>query len=143
MLAVIDLLLQFKEVRRGWLGITTQDVSRDLAATYGLTKPHGALIADILPGGPASRSDLRRGDIVLDYDGHPIELAAELSPRIGLTLPGHRAGLTVFRRDQGRQTLTVTVGELKDDAARRLPARDQRAHAVREEVEDPRAEKGR
>jgi serine protease Do len=110
-------------VRRGWLGITTQDVSRDLAVAYGLPKPRGALIADILPGGPASRSDLRRGDIVLDYDGQPIDLAAELSPRIGLTLPGHRANLTVFRRDQGQQLLTVTVGELKEDAARRIPAR--------------------
>jgi serine protease Do len=110
-------------VRRGWLGINTQDVSRDLAAAYGLPKPRGALIADILPGGPASRSDLRRGDIVLDYDGQPIDLASELSPRIGLTLPGHRANLTVFRRDQGQQLLTVTVGELKDDGARRVPAR--------------------
>jgi serine protease Do len=56
-------------VRRGWLGVSLQEVSRALASAYGLNQPRGALIADILPGSPAAKSDLRTGDIVLEYEG--------------------------------------------------------------------------
>jgi serine protease Do len=102
-------------VRRGWLGINPQEVSRELAAAYGLGKPRGALIADTLPGGPASRSELKPGDIVLEYQGKAVEQANELAPRVGLTAPGTHAQLTVFRRDRGPQSITVTVGELKEE----------------------------
>jgi serine protease Do len=105
-----DQLKQEGFVRRGWLGLSLQEVSRDLAGAYGLPRPRGALVSDILAGGPAAKSDLRQGDIVLEYEGQPIELSSELAPRVGLTPPGTRApdgvsprpGSTVDHRDGGR-----------------------------------------
>jgi len=111
-------------VRRGWLGVSLQEVSRGLAAAYGLDRPRGALIADLLPSGPAMRSELRRGDIVLEYEGRPINVSSELPPLVGLTAPERRVRLKIFRRDQGVMNLLVTMGELRDDVATKvsLPA---------------------
>lgn len=110
-------------VRRGWLGVSLQEVSRALAGAYGLNKPRGALVADILPGSPAAKSELRAGDIVIEYEGRAIDRSTDLPPQVGLTMPGTRAHLGVFRRDGGPRKMIVTVGELKDEGAVRTPAR--------------------
>jgi serine protease Do len=112
---VVDQLKADGRVHRGWLGVRLQEVTRDLALAYGMPKPAGALIADILPGGPAARSDLRVGDVVVDFEDKPVERSSDLAPLVGLTAPGARARVTVFRREQGRQTLLVSVAELKED----------------------------
>src|SRR5690606_15500009 len=111
-------------VRRGWLGVSLQEVSRGLAAAYGLDRPRGALIADILPAGPARRSELRPGDIVLEYDGRAINVSSELPPLVGLTPPEKRVRLKVFRREHGVLNTVVTVGELHEQATTKasLPA---------------------
>lgn len=112
-------------VRRGWLGVSLQEVSRALASAYGLNQPRGALIADILPGSPAAKSDLRTGDIVLEYEGRAIDRSTDLPPQVGLTVPGTHAHLGVFRRDGGPRKLIVTVGELKEEVASKpAPKRD-------------------
>jgi serine protease Do len=112
-------------VRRGWLGVSLQEVSRALASAYGLNQPRGALIADILPHSPAAKSDLRTGDIVLMYEGRAIERSTDLPPQVGLTMPGTYARLGVFRRDGGARNVVVTVGELKEEiAAKPAPRRD-------------------
>ena len=112
-------------VRRGWIGVSLQEVSRALASAYGLNQPRGALIADILPGSPAAKSDLRTGDIVLEYEGRAIDRSTDLPPQVGLTMPGTRAHLGVFRRDGGPRKLIVTVGELKEEvAAKPTPKRN-------------------
>ena len=112
-------------VRRGWLGVSLQEVSRALASAYGLNQPRGALIADILPGSPAAKSDLRTGDIVLEYEGRAIDRSTDLPPQVGLTMPGTHTRLGVFRRDGGARTVVVTVGELKEEiAAKPAPRRD-------------------
>ena len=110
-------------VRRGWLGVSLQEVSRQIASAYGLNQPRGALVTDILPGSPASKSDLRPGDIVLTYEGKPVDRSTDLAPLVGLTPPGTLARFGVFRRDQGLQTVMATVGELKEQATARQPAR--------------------
>jgi serine protease Do len=102
-------------VRRGWLGVSLQEVSRALASAYGLNKPRGALVSDILPNSPAAKSDLRAGDIVLDYESRPIARSTDLPPLVGLTAPGTLARFTVFRRDQGVQTVVIMLGELKEE----------------------------
>ncbi|MHB1140875.1 MAG: Do family serine endopeptidase [Sulfuricaulis sp.] len=103
-------------VRRGWLGVSLQDVSLALAGAYGLNKPRGALVADVLPKGPAAKSDLRPGDIVVEYEGKQINRSSDLPALVGLTMPGTHARFRVFRRDQGMQTVVVTLGELKEEA---------------------------
>lgn len=111
-------------VRRGWLGVSLQEVSLALANAYGLNKPRGALVADVLPGSPASKSDLRPGDIVIEYEGEPIARSSDLPSRVGLSMPGTHARFRVFRRDQGMQTVVVTLGELKEEApARQSPGK--------------------
>ena len=110
-------------VRRGWLGVSLQEVSRALASAYGMNQPRGALIADILPGSPAAKSDLRVGDIVLEYERRVIERSTDLPPQVGLTMPGTLAHVGVFRRDGGPRKLIVAVGELKEEAPARPPTR--------------------
>jgi serine protease Do len=118
---IADQLRDYGYMRRGWLGINLQDVTRDLAFAYGMPQPRGALVADILAGGPAARSDLRPGDVILEYDGKPIEISAELAPRLGLTRPGSRVALTIFRRGQGSRSIGVVVGELTEPAVAAQP----------------------
>lgn len=114
-------------VRRGWLGVSLQEVSRGVAAAYGLDKPRGALIADILPNGPAAKSELRHGDIVLEFEGRAIGLSSELPPLVGLTPPGTRARVKLFRRDRGVQSAVVAVGELREDPATKVALPPQRS----------------
>jgi serine protease Do len=118
---VVEQLKADGRVHRGWLGVRLQEVTRDLALAYGMPNSAGALIADILPGGPAARSDLRVGDVVVDFEDKPVERSSDLAPLVGLTAPRARARVTVFRRGQGRQTLLVSVAELKDDGIAKSP----------------------
>lgn len=104
-------------VRRGWLGISLQEVTRDLAQAYGLPKPRGALIADMLSGGPASQSELQIGDIVLEYQGQPVERSVDLPPMVGLSPPGVRSAIKVFRRGQGMVPVAAIIGEVKEEKA--------------------------
>ena len=123
---IVEQLKGGGRVRRGWLGVSLQEVSRDMAAAYGMNSPRGALIADILPGGPASKSELRSGDIVLEYEGRPIGLSSDLPPLVGLSAPGSRARLALFRRDQGMVTAQVVVGELKEEGGAKPAAQPAR-----------------
>jgi len=113
-------------VRRGWLGVSLQDVSRGLAQAYGLDKPRGALISDILPSGPAAKSELKSGDVVLEFEGRTIGASSELPPLVGLTAPGTRARIKLFRRDHGTQGALVTIGELREETATKVSMRPQR-----------------
>jgi len=123
---VVQQLKRDGRVRRGWLGVSLQEVSRGVAAAYGLDKPRGALIADILPNGPAAKSELRNGDIVLEFEGRAIGLSSELPPLVGLTPPGTRARVKLYRRDKGIQSTVVAVGELRDDPATKVVLPPQR-----------------
>lgn len=126
--AAITISKQLKsdgKVRRGWLGVSLQEVSRSLASAYGLNKPRGALVADILPNSPAAKSDLRAGDIVLEYDGRTIDRSTDLPPLVGLTPPGTIARFGVFRRDRGMQVVVVVLGELKEETPDRPVRREQ------------------
>lgn len=108
-------------VKRGWLGVTIQDVTRDLAESFGMKHPAGALIADILPGSPAAKSDLRVGDIVMEYDGTRIDSSADLPPLVGQMAPGTRARLMVLRNRQPRNLL-LAIAELPEESAAPQPA---------------------
>ena len=102
------------KVKRGWIGVTIQDVTRELASSFGMNTPHGALVSDILPSGPAAKSDLKVGDIVVEFEGQPIDLSSDLPPRVGLTAPGTRVKLGVVRGGK-TQNVWVTIGELPDE----------------------------
>jgi serine protease Do len=108
-------------VKRGWIGVTIQDVTRELVESFGMKRPFGALIADVLPDGPAAKSDLRVGDVVLEYEDHRINLSADLPPLVGQTMPGTRARLNIIRNGQA-QSVAVTIAELPEETAETRPA---------------------
>ena len=107
-------------VQRGWIGITIQDVTRELAESFGMKHPFGALVADVLPEGPAAKSDLRVGDVVMEYDGQRINLSADLPPLVGQTAPGTRAKLSIMRAGE-TLTQSVTIAELPEDTSEAQP----------------------
>jgi len=107
-------LKQSGHVKRGWLGVTIQDVTRELAESFGMKRPAGALIADILADSPAAMSDLHIGDVVVEYEGRRILVSSDLPPLVGQTAPGTPAKLMVLR---GGRTLalTVTITDLPEE----------------------------
>ncbi len=102
-------------VARGWLGVLIQEVTPDLAKSFGLDRARGALIGQVLPEGPALKAGLKPGDIVLAFNGRPLLRSSELPPLVGSYLPGKDATLSVFR-DGRETTITVKIEELPDDA---------------------------
>lgn len=115
-----DIAEQLREsgtVKRGYLGVNIQPINRDLAQSFGLQRPIGALIADVRPDSPAAESGLQSGDVILSFNGQEIVDAAGLPPMVGQTRPGTDAEVEIIR-DGERQTLTVEIGELeRDDGA--------------------------
>jgi serine protease Do len=117
----INLAMHVKEqlqakgyVSRGWLGVLIQEVNYDLAQSFGLEKPVGALIAQVLDDSPAQAAQLEVGDIILKYNGKPVNVFHDLPNLVGLTAPNEHAELLVLR--QGDEIkVTVTVGELPDE----------------------------
>lgn len=106
-------------VARGWLGVLIQEVNRDLAESFGLRRPRGALIAEVMPDSPAEKGGLEAGDIVLEYNGEDVQLSSDLPPMVGRTPVGESARLTVLRGGD-EITLDVEIGKLPeegDDAA--------------------------
>lgn len=101
-------------VKRGWLGVTIQDVSRELAESFGIKQAHGAAITEILPNGPAAKADLKVGDVITDFDGRPISLSSDLPPLVGQTAPGTRAKLGVVRNGQAR-SVSIIIGDLPEE----------------------------
>ena len=106
-------------VERGWLGVSIQDVDRNLAESFGLDRPRGALIAQVGRDSPAERAGLQSGDVIVTFDDEPIETSADLPHVVGLIVPGSRVEALVVR-DGDNQRLTVEVGALAADQVARV-----------------------
>ena len=111
---VADQLREKGRVSRGWLGVLIQDVTRELAESFGMDKPQGALVARVLDGSPAERAGFEVGDIVLSFDGHAIERSSELPPIVGRTRAGREVGVGILRDGQA-MTLQVTTDEVPEE----------------------------
>ncbi len=98
-------------VSRGWLGVVIQEVTRDLAESFGMQKAFGALVSRILPGSPASESDIQVGDVIISFNGHKIERSSSLPPVVGRSSLLKPADVVVMR-DGKKHKLKVTLGEL-------------------------------
>lgn len=99
-------------VERGWLGVGIQNVNGDLAKSFGLEKPTGALVGQVDKTGPASKAGIKPGDVILAFNGRQISQSADLPPLVGETKPGTEVALTVWR-DQKSREIDLTVAELK------------------------------
>ncbi len=128
---VMEVVQQLREngkVSRGWLGVVIQEVNRDLAESFGLDRPHGALVAKVLENGPAGKGGVLEGDIITAFKGHSIERSAELPHFVGRVAAGSMARLDIVRAGE-RKVLNVKVGELTNEggevaAASGSPARN-------------------
>jgi serine protease Do len=101
-------------VTRGWLGLTIQEISKDLADSFGMKSTNGALVSDIEKGGPAEKAGLEVGDVILKFDGKPIIASSDLPRVVGATKPGSAVSVEVLRRGKPR-SLALEVGEMPQD----------------------------
>ena len=114
------ILPQLKErgkVMRGWLGVMIQEVTPEIAHALGLKEVKGALVADVTPGSPADKADIRRGDVIIEYNGKKIEEMNELPRLVANTPVGKSVPIKIWRNGKIRQ-LTVKVGELEEKVAK-------------------------
>ncbi|WP_433887362.1 DegQ family serine endoprotease [Pseudomonas vranovensis] len=115
----LDVSNQLKKdgkVSRGWLGVVIQEVNKDLAESFGLDKPAGALVAQVLEDGPAAKGGLQVGDVILSMNGQPIVMSADLPHLVGGLKDGAKAKLDIIRNGK-RQSLDITIGALPDEDA--------------------------
>jgi serine protease Do len=113
-LEVADQLKIHGKVSRGRLGVVIQEVTAELAKSFGLARPAGALIADVEQGSPADKAGLEASDIVLKFGGRTVESSIDLPRMVGATRPGTKVPLEIWRKGKA-QTVTVTVGELPEE----------------------------
>ena len=106
-------LLQYGKVTRGRLGVSAQEVTQDLADSFGLEKLDGALVSAVEPGGPAAIAGLEPGDVILTLDGWEITNCIELPARVAEIRPGTSVKLTVVHRGTTK-AIHVTLGKLLD-----------------------------
>jgi serine protease Do len=117
---VVGQLKAHGKVSRGRLGIGIQDVSQDLADSFGLAKASGALVASVDKGGPADKGGMEVGDVILKYDGKNVESSTELPRLVAATKPGTSVTVQVWRKGKTRN-LSMTVGEMPTE---RMAAQD-------------------
>ncbi len=118
-----DLLPQLKEGRvvRGWLGVMIQQVTPELQEKLELKEQKGALVADVTPGGPADEAGMRRGDVIVLFDGKEVEEMNELPLMVGSTPVGKEVEVEVIRKGR-KKTLEVEIGKLDEAEQRVEPA---------------------
>jgi serine protease Do len=126
----LDVQRQLRErgrVSRGRIGVVIQEVTRDIATSFGLDRPRGALINSVEKGSPADKAGFEATDIITRFDGKAVEGSSDLPRIVGATRPGSQVPVEVWRKGASR-TLTVTVGELQEDrVASREPPRGQKS----------------
>jgi serine protease Do len=118
--SVLEQLKTHGKVIRGWLGVAIQDVTPDLAQSFGLNKAQGALVADVTPDSPAAHAGLERGDIIVNYDGTDIDEAHQLPVLVADTKIGKTVSITVLRNGD-KKTLRATVAEMPTTVAEAGP----------------------
>ena len=111
---VAEQLRESGRVSRGWLGVLIQDVTRELAESFGMAKPQGALVAKVLEGSPAERAGFEVGDILLSFGEHAIDRSSDLPPIVGRTRVGREVPVEILRGGES-MTLRVTTDELPDE----------------------------
>ena len=113
---VNDVYRQLREsghVSRGWLGVLIQDVTRELAESFGMERSRGALVAKVLPDSPAAMAGVEVGDVIVSFNGQEVPLSSDLPPMVGSTLVNSTVPMEILRRGKSR-TLQVHIAELPE-----------------------------
>ncbi len=113
---VMNVVEQIKtkgKATHGWLGVQIQDVTRELAESFGMKKPQGALVSKVMPGSPAEKANLQIGDIITEFNGQAIDTSADLPPMVGMTAIDEKATLKIIRQGDNK-TINFKIGLLPE-----------------------------
>jgi len=106
-------------VTRGWLGVSIQPLTPELAKSFGVKDTKGVLVSEVMPDSPAAKSGLKQGDILIEFEGKKVDAPADLQRAVGLSNPGQSAKLKLWRGQDGKapeeKTLEVKIGEAPDE----------------------------
>src|SRR6476620_9210052 len=108
--SVLEQLLKGGKVVRGWLGVSIQELSPELAQQFGLTETKGVLVSEVLDGSPAKRAGLDRGDVILEYDRKPVESPSQLRNAVARTTVGKKITIK-YLRDKRVKTVDIAIDE--------------------------------
>jgi serine protease Do len=111
---IANQLIASGKVSRGRIGVLIQEVTKELAESFGLAKPAGALVASVQKGGPADKAGIEARDVILKFDGKTVAASGDLPRIVGATKPGSKVPVQVWRNGATKE-LTVTVDELPPD----------------------------
>ena len=117
---IVDQIKKDGFVTRGYLGVQIQEVTYELAESFGMKKPQGALVAQVYPDSPAAKAGLEAGDVIIEYKGKPIEKSWDLPPIVGMTPVETEAELTLIREGD-RLDKQVVIEALSDEKTARAP----------------------
>jgi serine protease Do len=112
--SIVEQLRTQGKVVRGWLGVMIQDVTEDLASSFKLTDPHGALVSGVKEGGPGAQAGLERGDIIVELDGKAVRSSHELPTLVAATPVGKEVDIKILREGK-EKTLRAKVAEMPRD----------------------------
>ncbi len=120
---VVEQIKSKGKASHGWLGVQIQDVTRELAESFGMKTPHGALVAKVIPGAPAESAGVQIGDIITEFNGQLIDHSADLPPMVGVTPINNDATLKIIRQGEPR-TLHFNVGLLPEEDSQMASAKN-------------------
>ncbi|MDI6790964.1 MAG: DegQ family serine endoprotease [Thermodesulfobacteriota bacterium] len=112
-----EIIVQLKEKRkvvRGWLGVAIQKITPELARSFGIKEGRGALVGDVFAGSPAEKSNIKRGDVIIEFDGKRIDEMSDL-PRLVANTPVGKTVTIKIIRDGQEHTLTAKIAEMKEE----------------------------
>ncbi|QWR77438.1 DegQ family serine endoprotease [Candidatus Magnetomonas plexicatena] len=112
--SVMESLMKSGKVVRGWLGVNIQPLTPELAKSFGTKLQKGVLVADVMDGGPAEKAGLKRGDVIISFEGKDAESTRMLRNMVAATKPGTSVSLVIVR-DSKEMTVKMTIGELPDE----------------------------
>lgn len=126
--SVMDSLISKGKVIRGWLGVTVQSLTPELAQQFNLEEDRGALVGDVVEGGPAEQSGIQRGDVIVAYEGKKIEEPYQLRNMVANTPPGQEVEISIIR-DNKKQTKKVVISEIPAEI--QMPAKGEYNNLLR------------
>ncbi|MBI5676133.1 MAG: DegQ family serine endoprotease [Nitrospirae bacterium] len=115
---VMESLITKGKVIRGWLGVSIQPITPELASQFNLKSEEGSLVADVIEGGPAEKAGIMRGDVIIEFNGEKVSDPHGLRNAVAKTPPGEVVKIKVFREGEAK-TLTLTIAELATEAPRK------------------------
>jgi serine protease Do len=113
-LGVVKQLKEKGAVTRGWLGVLIQNVTRELAESFGMERPSGALVSKVLERSPGAKSGIQEGDVIVEFNGKAIDYSSDLPPLVGRAEVGKDVKVKIIRDGKPR-LFTVRIGELPDE----------------------------